>query len=104
MLRGAPVVYYGDEFGIVGRGGDKEARHDLFPTQVAEWRSEERIGSGPIGAGSSFDQAAHPVAERLRTLGELRASQPVLVDRRDDRAPLDQDRARGEPNRRRRPA
>ena len=78
LLRGAPVVYYGDEFGIVGRGGDKEARHDLFPTQVADWRNEERIGSGPIGAGSSFDQAAHPIAERLRTLGELRASHPVL--------------------------
>lgn len=78
LLRGAPVVYYGDEFGIVGRGGDKEARHDLFPTQVAEWRTEERIGSGPIGAGSSFDQAAHPVAEHLRTLGELRESHPVL--------------------------
>ncbi len=78
LLRGAPVVYYGDEFGIVGRGGDKEARHDLFPTQVADWRSEERIGSGPIGAASSFDQVAHPVAERLRTLGGLRASHPVL--------------------------
>lgn len=78
LLRGAPVVYYGDEFGIVGRGGDKEARHDLFPTQVADWRGEERIGSGPIGLGSSFDQAAHPVAEHLRTLGELRASHPVL--------------------------
>jgi glycosidase len=79
LLRGAPVVYYGDEFGIVGRGGDKEARHDLFPTQVAEWRSEERIGSGPIGAGSSFDQTSHPVAERLRTLGGLRAAHPVLA-------------------------
>ena len=31
LLRGAPVVYYGDEFGIIGRGGDREARHDLFP-------------------------------------------------------------------------
>jgi glycosidase len=78
LLRGAPVVYYGDEFGIVGRGEDKEARHDLFPTQVADWRNEERIGSAPIGAGSSFDQAAHPIAERLRTLGELRASHAVL--------------------------
>jgi glycosidase len=78
LLRGAPVVYYGDEFGIVGRGGDKEARHDLFPTQVTDWRSEERIGSGPIGAGSSFEQVTHPVAERLRMLGELRASHPVL--------------------------
>ncbi len=78
FLRGAPVVYYGDEFGIIGRGGDKEARQDLFPTQVPEWRSEERIGSGPIGAGSSFDQVSHPVGERLRALGELRAAHPAL--------------------------
>jgi alpha-amylase len=90
LLRGAPVVYYGDEFGIVGRGGDKEARHDLFPTQIAEWQAQERIGSGPIGAGSSFDVAGHPVAERLRTLGALRVAHPVLstgatVVRRADR-------------------
>jgi hypothetical protein len=71
-------VCYGDEFGIIGRGGDKEARHDLFPTQVAEWRTEERIGSGPIGTGSSFDVSGHPIAERLRVLGGLRASHPVL--------------------------
>jgi glycosidase len=78
LLRGAPVVYYGDEYGIVGRGGDKEARHDLFPTQVAEWRNEERVGSGPIGNGSSFDVVGHPIAERLRSLGALRASHPAL--------------------------
>ena len=78
LLRGAPVVYYGDEFGIVGRGGDKEARHDLFPTQVPHWREEERIGSGPIGAGSWFDQGAHPVGERLRVLGALRTDHPAL--------------------------
>ncbi len=78
LLRGAPVVYYGDEFGIVGRGGDKEARQDLFPTQVAEWRSEERVGSPPIGVGSSFDVTAHPIAERLRVLGSLRAAHPAL--------------------------
>lgn len=78
LLRGAPVVYYGDEYGIVGRGGDKEARHDLFPTAVAEWQREERIGSPPIGTGSSFDVAGHPVAERLRALGALRAAHPAL--------------------------
>jgi len=78
LLRGAPVVYYGDEFGIVGRGGDKEARQDLFPTQVAEWQTQERIGSPPIGTGSSFDVANHPVAVRLQTLGALRDARPVL--------------------------
>ena len=64
--------------GTPGRGGDKEARHDLFPTQIAEWRTQARIGSGPIGRGSSFDAADHPVARRLRTLGALREAHGVL--------------------------
>ena len=78
LLRGAPVVYYGDEVGLMGTGGDKAARQDLFPTQVAEWRTEPRIGSGPIGTGSSFDQLDHPVAVRLRELGRLRDDYPAL--------------------------
>ena len=78
LLRGAPVVYYGDEFGIVGRGGDKEARQDLFPTQVAEWQTQERVGSPPVGTGSSFDQPENPIATRLRQLGRLRAENAVL--------------------------
>jgi hypothetical protein len=79
LLRGAPVVYYGDEVGIVGRGGDKQARHDLFPTQVSEWKTEARIGSGPIGDGSAFDAIRHPVAEHLRTLARLRDMHPALA-------------------------
>lgn len=90
LLRGAPVVYYGDEFGIVGRGGDKAARHDLFPTQVGEWQTEERLVGGPIGGGSSFDRADNKIAFRLRNLGELRAEHPALstgatIVRRADR-------------------
>src|SRR2546430_4605491 len=42
LFRGAPTVYYGDEVGMIGRGGDQQARQDMFPTQVQEWRSEER--------------------------------------------------------------
>jgi glycosidase len=79
LLRGAPAVYYGDEVGMVGRGGDKAARQDLFPTAVAEWRTEERVGSGPIGAGSSFDLVAHPVSEHLRALAALRDAHPALA-------------------------
>jgi hypothetical protein len=78
LLRGAPAVFYGDEVGMVGRGGDKAARQDLFPTAVAEWRTEERVGSPAIGNGSSFDLIAHPVSEHLRTLGALRDSHPAL--------------------------
>ena len=78
LLRGAPVVYYGDEVGIIGRGGDKAARQDLFPTKVTEWQAETRVGSPPIGTGSSFDLADHPVAAHLRALGALRDTHPAL--------------------------
>ena len=78
LLRGAPVIYYGDEFGMIGTGGDKEARHDLFATQVSTWQTQERVGSAPIGAGSSFDVRSHPVGEHLRELAALRKQWPVL--------------------------
>jgi hypothetical protein len=50
----------------------------MFPTQVSEWRSEERAGSGPIGGGSSFDVQSHPIAEHLKALAKLRAEHPAL--------------------------
>ena len=78
LLRGAPIIYYGDEYGIIGTGGDKEARHDLFPTQVSAWQTQERVGSKPIGTGSSFDVVGHPVGEHLRELARLRREVPVL--------------------------
>ena len=78
LLRGAPAVYYGDEVGMVGRGGDKAARQDLFPTAVAEWRTEARVGSPPIGAGSSFDLVSHPVSEHVLALAALRDGHPAL--------------------------
>jgi glycosidase len=78
LLRGAPVVYYGDEFGIAGRGGDKAARQDLFPTQVAEWRTQERLGEPPVGTGSSFARTGNPIHPHLRALGALRDAHPAL--------------------------
>ena len=39
LTRGQPVVYYGDEQGFIGDGGgDKDARQDMFATQVAAVR------------------------------------------------------------------
>lgn len=78
LLRGAPIVYYGDEYGLVGTGGDKEARQDLFPTQVSSWQTQERVGGAPIGSGSSFDVVGNPVGEHLRELARLRRTVPVL--------------------------
>jgi glycosidase len=78
LFRGAPVVYYGDEFGIVGTGGDKAARQDLFATLVDEWAGEARVGSAPVGSRSSFDLPENPIATRLRVLGKLRDAHAAL--------------------------
>jgi len=78
LSRGAPAVMYGDEVGMIGSGGDKAARQDMFPTQVKEWQTEDRLGGPPIGTGSSFDVIGNPVAAHLRALGALRDANPAL--------------------------
>jgi glycosidase len=78
LLRGAPVVQWGDEVGMIGSGGDKAARQDMFPTQVSDWRAERRVGSPPIGTGSSF--AVHdPLEDELTGLAGLRDAYPQLA-------------------------
>jgi glycosidase len=76
-LRGTPVVYYGDEHGMVGSGGDKASRQSMFATQVEEWKSESRIGSRPIGNGSSFD-GSHPLQEQITKMQRIIALHPGL--------------------------
>jgi glycosidase len=78
MSRGIPSVYYGDEVGIIGSGRDKDARHDLFPTEVESWQTESRIGANPIGTGSYLDERNHPIQKRITALNALRSSHPAL--------------------------
>ncbi|MEY2816245.1 MAG: hypothetical protein RJA78_821 [Actinomycetota bacterium] len=78
LARGIPNVYYGDEVGIIGSGGDKEARQDLFPTNVTSWRSQERIAANPIGSASYLDENNHPIQERITALNSLRNQHPAL--------------------------
>ena len=76
-LRGNPIVYYGDEFGLKG-GGDKAARQDLFPTQVGSWKVESRIGGTAIGTKSSF-ATTNPLQTTLQSLTSLRANNPAFA-------------------------
>jgi glycosidase len=78
LMRGAPVVYYGDEVGMIGTGGDQAARQDMFPTQVTDWRTQPRLGSPAIGTGSSFDVTANPIELELKKLSALRDANPAL--------------------------
>lgn len=79
LLRGSPAIYYGDEKGLAGIGGDKQARQDLFPTKVVDWQTQPRIGSNPIGTASSFDQV-HPLETQITELQKIIAANPALRD------------------------
>jgi hypothetical protein len=78
FMRGAPVVMYGDEVGMIGTGGDQQARQDMFPTQVDEWQTQPRVGSPPIGTGSSFAVHDNPLETLLPQLAAIRAANPAL--------------------------
>jgi glycosidase len=81
LSRGAPVIYYGDEVGMIGRGGDAGARQDMFPTAVSEWAREARVGAPAIGGQSSLTKASDslPMASHLTALTQLRQKHPTLV-------------------------
>lgn len=83
LSRGTPVVYYGDEVGMLGTdsGNDQKARQDMFPTQVEIWKSEARVYGKPVGTGNSFDETfANPIAQHLIKLAQLRKSHPALAN------------------------
>jgi len=77
-VRGNPAVYYGDEFGL-GGGGDQQARQDLFPTQVSQWKTDLRIGGTPVGTGSSFE-TTNPLQDAIKALTALRASDKAFSE------------------------
>ena len=78
LTRGIPSVYYGDEVGMIGSGGDKSARQDMFPTQVSQWKTEERVFGSAIGSGSSLTQTT-PLTTRITLLNSLRKNYPALA-------------------------
>lgn len=83
LSRGIPVVYYGDEVGMLGtdNGNDQRARQDMFPTKVEIWKNEKRLGSSPVGNGDSFSKTGtHPVANHLVALAKLRKEHPALAN------------------------
>ncbi|USQ77056.1 pullulanase-type alpha-1,6-glucosidase [Ornithinimicrobium cryptoxanthini] len=78
LTRGQPVVYYGDEQGFIGSGGDKDARQDMFATQVQQY-AEEPLIAAPSGSVDRFD-TGHPLYEQIAGLADLREEHPALVD------------------------
>jgi glycosidase len=75
--RGVPVIYYGDEQGFTGDGGDKDAREDMFPSQVASYNDNDLIGTDATTAESNFDPS-HPLYQTLQTYAALRGEHEAL--------------------------
>ena len=77
LVRGNPVVYYGDEQGFVGDGGDQDARQDMFPSQVKTYNDDDLIGTDATTADSNFD-TSHPLYQAIARLAQLSDEHPAL--------------------------
>ncbi|MPS70234.1 MAG: alpha-amylase [Novosphingobium sp.] len=80
-LRGVPTIYYGDEQGFTGAGGDQLSRQDMFASKVAIYNGEALVGSAKTTATESFDPA-HPLYRLIAQLSVLRVKTPALTDGR----------------------
>lgn len=77
-LRGVPTIYYGDEQGFVGKGGDQAARQDMFPSQVKSYNEDALLGSNSTTAKSNFN-TDHPMYREIAQLARIRTSHPALT-------------------------
>ncbi|HEU5038016.1 MAG TPA: alpha-amylase family glycosyl hydrolase [Nocardioides sp.] len=75
--RGNPVVYYGDEQGFTGPGGDQSARQTMFASQVEEYQQDDQIGTDRTGADDNF-VTDHPLYSAISDLADLTAEHPAL--------------------------
>ncbi|WP_329241870.1 pullulanase-type alpha-1,6-glucosidase [Streptomyces canus] len=79
LSRGNPVVYYGDEQGFTGAGGDKDARQTMFASRTADYLDDDEIGTDRTHASDAYDTSS-PLYERISALSKLRRANPALTD------------------------
>ncbi|WP_328746759.1 pullulanase-type alpha-1,6-glucosidase [Streptomyces sp. NBC_00285] len=79
LSRGNPVVYYGDEQGFTGSGGDKDARQTMFASRTADYLDDDEIGTDRTHASDAYDRSA-PLYRQISALSKLRRANPALTD------------------------
>ncbi|MEU6065768.1 pullulanase-type alpha-1,6-glucosidase [Streptomyces sp. NPDC047082] len=79
LSRGNPVVYYGDEQGFTGSGGDKDARQTMFASKVPDYLDDDEIGTDRTHASDAYDKSA-PLYKKIAALAKLRRNNPALTD------------------------
>jgi glycosidase len=77
-LRGVPTIYSGDEQGFAGKGGDQDARQDMFASQVASYNEDSLIGSSSTTARANFN-SDHPLYQEIAELAKIRTSHKALT-------------------------
>lgn len=75
--RGNPVIYYGDEQGFTGPGGDQDARQTLFASQVPDYLDDDLLGTEATHAQDNFDMQ-HPLYRAISALAEVTEDHPAL--------------------------
>ena len=83
LTRGQPIVYYGDEQGLEGTGGDKDARQTMFTSQVDQYNGESLVDGRAVSAvqsandGTLLDESS-PLYAHIKGLAALRSDNPAL--------------------------
>jgi glycosidase len=80
-LRGVPVIYYGEEQGMVGRGGDQLARQSMFASKVAVYNDQPLLGTTATTAQDNYNPQ-HPLYRLIAELAQVRRSTPALMSGR----------------------
>ncbi|MEJ1196425.1 MULTISPECIES: pullulanase-type alpha-1,6-glucosidase [unclassified Streptomyces] len=79
LSRGNPVIYYGDEQGFTGAGGDKDARQPMFASRTADYLDDDQLGTDRTHADAAYDTRA-PLYKQISALAKLRKAHPALAD------------------------
>jgi len=78
LTRGQPVVYYGDEQGFAGAGGDQDARQDMFASKTTQYNEEDVI-VGSKGSHDRYDTTS-PLYRSISQVAALRKANRALAD------------------------
>ena len=77
FMRGIPIVYYGDEQGFVGDGGDKDSRQDMMPSLVASYNDDDLLATDATTADDNFD-VSHPFYRAFAEFANIYYQLPAL--------------------------
>ncbi|NVK24513.1 MAG: alpha-amylase [Gammaproteobacteria bacterium] len=77
FARGIPVIYYGEEQGFVGEGGDKGARENMKPSKVEQYNRIDLLGTDKTTADDNFDQT-HPLYIAFKEFADVYQAYPEL--------------------------